>query len=193
MINLFYDTETTGINFKQHSIHEIGMLFEVDGEIKEEFLFKVRPHEKAKITPEALKVCGVTQSEIVVYPPMDVVHRKIIKVLGTYVDKFDKTDKIRLIGFNNRGFDDNFFRMFFELNKDAFFSSWFWSDTGDVLVLASEYLKGERRKNMPSFKLHRVASELGIEVDKTKTHNALYDAKLTRKIYRIVTGIDFEI
>ena len=82
--------------------------------------------------------------------------------------------------------------MFFNLNGDTFFGSYFWSDSIDVLVLASEYLE-DRRVDMPSFKLKRVATELGIVFDKTDLHGALFDAMLTRQIYRIVTGLDLEI
>ena len=46
---------------------------------------------------------------------------------------------------------------------------------------------------MPSFKQHRVARELGIEVDEDRLHDASYNVELTRGIYRIVTGLDIEL
>jgi len=36
--------------------------------------------------------------------------------------------------------------------------------------------------------IHRVATTLGIKLDKKALHNASYDVVLTREIYRIVTG-----
>jgi DNA polymerase III epsilon subunit-like protein len=60
------------------------------------------------------------------------------------------------------------------------------------MILSAEYLK-HRRPQMPSFKLHRVALELGISIDKSQQHEALYDARLTREIYQIVTGLREEL
>jgi DNA polymerase-3 subunit epsilon len=41
---------------------------------------------------------------------------------------------------------------------------------------------------MENFKLSTVAKELVIITDETKLHDALYDIKLTRAIYTIVTN-----
>ena len=192
IVKFFYDLETTGLDFRKHSIHQISGFVEVNEEIQSEFDFQVRPHPKALIEPEALKKCGVLENDILQYPKMEVIYKLIIKMLSHYIDKYDKTDKAFLVGFNNSKFDDIFFRAWFEQNKDKFFGSWFWSHSLDTMVLASQYLI-ERRQTMPSFKLHRVAMELGIDVDPSRFHDAMYDIVLTRRIYRIVTGIDFEL
>lgn len=192
MIKIFYDTETTGTNYKLNSIHQLAGIIEIDGDIIEEFDFRMRPHEKAIITPEALKVCNKTLEEILAYPSYKETYRAVKKMLDAYIDRYDAKNKAKLIGFNNRSFDDDFFRMFFELCGDTFFNSYFWSDSIDVLVLASHYLE-DRRPEMPTFKLKRVALELGITYDKSELHGAPFDAMLTRQIYRIVTGIDLEI
>jgi DNA polymerase-3 subunit epsilon len=192
VIKMFYDLETTGTNSKKHSIHHISGLIEVDGEVDLVFDYKVRPHQKAVIEQEAMTICGVTAVEISKYPTMKSVHKKIQVMLSTYVDRFDNTDKIFLVGFNNRSFDDDFFRKFFELNDDPYFNAWFWSDSHDVMVLASVYLQ-ERRYRMPAFKLKSVAKELGLIVDESKLHEADYDIELTREIYRIVTGLELEM
>lgn len=191
IVKIFLDLETTGVNPKRHSIHQIAGLVEVDGEVLEEFDIKVRPHPKAEITPEALTACNVTKEQILAYEPMEKGYRKLVKILGKYVDKYNAKEKAYLVGFNNRAFDDIFLRRWFTQNGDSFFGSYFWTDTLDVLVLASQYLIG-RRSTMPSFKLKRVALELGIEVDKSKLHDAYYDIHLTRDIYQIVTGLEIE-
>src|SRR5690606_11562747 len=107
-------------------------------------------------------------------------------ILGRYVDKFRKQDKLHLVGYNNRGFDDPFLRAWFVQNGDNYFGSWFWSDSIDVLVLASEYLRASRH-TMENFKLMTVAKELGIEFDESKLHDALYDVKITRALYNRVS------
>ena len=192
MIKIFYDAETTGTNPKLHSIHRLSGMIEVDGHIVQEFDFCIKPHPKAKIDLAALKISGVSIDDILEYPEMEIVFKQLKLMLSTYIDVYNPKQKAYLVGYNNRAFDDVFLRVFFELCENNFFGSYFWSDSHDTLVLASLYLE-DRRANMPSFKLSRVASELGIVVDEKELHDALYDAKLTRKIYRIVTGIELEI
>jgi len=179
---LFYDTETTGTNYMKHSIIELSGIIEIDGEIKETFEYVVRPHAKAAIEPAALKTNGHKFEDLPTYPEMPRVHQLLTEALSKYVDKYDKKDKFHLVGFNNRGFDDNFLRMFFNLCNDDFFGAYFWADTIDAMVLASKYLVDVRHE-MPSFKLHRVAKTLGIAVDDSKLHEALYDSVLAREIY----------
>ena len=192
MVKVFYDLETTGLNYKKHSIHQLAGLVEVDGEVVETFDIRMAPHPKAEVTPEALKTAGVTEEQIQAYPPQIVGYKKFTAMVEKYIDKYNPTSKAFLVGFNNRYFDDPFLRMLFELNGDQFIGSRVWSDTIDVLVLASEYLQ-DRRHLMPSFKLKRVAMTLGIAVDQTLLHDGVYDVQLTREIYRIVTGKVMEL
>jgi DNA polymerase-3 subunit epsilon len=157
----------------------------IDGETKEEFNFKVKPHEKAIIEEEALNVGGVTLEQIQSYDDMLTVYIKIIEMLEKYVDKFNKADKFHLCGYNNAAFDNQFFRAFFTQMNDKYFGSWFWSDSIDVFVLASNYLKSKRNE-LNDFKLATVAEYLGIKVDREKTHDAIYDIKLTHDIFKVI-------
>lgn len=192
IIKFFYDLETTGVDERRHGIHQISGCIEVDGELMEAFNFKVQPNPKALIEPEALSVGNVTEEQIKAYPPMREIYLKIIKILSKYVDKYNPRDKMYLVGFRNSSFDDKFFRAWFLQNQDAYFGSWFWGNSLDVSIQASEYLINRRAK-MLNFKLKTVAKELGLEVDEERLHDAEYDIKLTRSIYRIVTGLDLEI
>ena len=189
---MFYDIETTGVNVRRHSIHQIAGYIEIDGAIVEEFNIKSQPHPKCEYDPIALKTCKVTEEQLKGYQPMKEAHRELINILDKYVDRYDKTQKMFQVGFNNRAFGDVFLRAWFEQCGDRFYTSWFWSDSLDVMVLASEYLIN-RRSQMPSFKLKRVAKELGIKVDETKLHDAFYDVFLTREIYMIATGLEIEV
>lgn len=174
------DTETTGTNHWQHSIHQLSGMIIIDGEIKETFDFKVAPHPKAKIDPEALKVSGVTEEQIRAYPDQATVYAQIIEILSKYVDKYDKTDKFFFAGYNAL-FDNSFVRAFFKQCGDEYFGSWFWSGTLDVMVLALYILSGVRHK-MTNFKLATVAEYLGIDVEEEKLHDATYDIYLTYQI-----------
>jgi DNA polymerase-3 subunit epsilon len=192
MIKIFLDLETTGVDSTKHSIHQIAGLIEVDEEVVESFNLKTRPHPKAIIEPEAMKVCGVTAEQIQAYPEMKSVYRKLLALFSKYIDRYNPKDKAFMVGYNNRASDDIFLRAWFKQNGDSYMGSWFWSDSLDVMVLASEYLQ-QRRAAMPTFKLVRVAMELGIVVEEKKLHEAGYDVYLTREIYRIVTGREVEI
>lgn len=190
----FFDLETTGVMHWKNGIHQISGLIEIDGETKDCFDFKVKPNPKAVIEPDALKIAGVTEEQVLAYPEMGDVFTVIESKLALYVDKFNKKDKFFLVGYNNSSFDNQFFRAFFVQNakteKDAqfgnFFGSWFWSDSHDVMVLASKYL-AEKRHEMEDFKLKTVAKMLGLEIDESKLHDAVYDIMLTKQIYEIVS------
>lgn len=186
MIRIFYDLETTGLNYWQHSIHQIGLLIEVNGLLVEQVEYKVQPNPKARVEAQALEVAGVSKEVIMAYEPMQQVFKKLITLLKKYINAFDKQQKAHLIGFNNRSFDDKFFRAWFVQNGSTYFGAYFWADSIDVLCLASQHLMS-RRKDMKSFKLHEVATTLGIEVDESKLHDAVYDIELTRLIYQKIT------
>jgi len=182
----FFDLETTGVQYWKNGIHQLSGAIMIDGEIKERFDFKVCPHEKCIIEDEALKIGNVTKEQVLSYPKMDVIYREIIKLVSKYVDKYNKTDKFHLVGYNNGPFDNQFFRAFFVQNLDNYFGSWFWSDSIDVMVLASNKLKAERSK-MTDFKQKTVAKQLGIDVDESKLHNAEYDIDLCINIFKLVS------
>lgn len=179
---LFYDTETTGVNPRKNGIHQISGIIDIDGIIKETFDFRVQPNPAAIIEEEALKISGVSREQVEVYTPMRQVYNELIKILSQYVDKYNKKDKFHLSGYNNRSFDDQFLRAWFKQNLDEYFGSWFWSDSLDVLVLASHKLRKER-STLENFKLHTIAKRFEIPVDDTKLHDAIYDIELTRDIF----------
>lgn len=182
---LFFDLETTGVNPGKNGIHQISGQIVIDGEVKESFDFHVQPNPKAIIEDEALKVAGVTREQIMAYPPMREVYNQFVAMLAKYVNKYDKKDKFFLVGYNNAAFDNQFLRGFFLQNGDNYFGSWFWSNTLDVMVLASHHL-ARRRHEMENFKLATVAKFMGINVDDEALHDAFYDISLTREIYKII-------
>lgn len=101
----FYDLETTGTNPGRNGIHQISGEIVIDGKSVETFDFKVQPNPKAQVEDAALAVGGVTREQIMAYPPMGQVYTQLVTMLAKYVNKYDKTDKFHLVGYNNRGFD----------------------------------------------------------------------------------------
>jgi DNA polymerase-3 subunit epsilon len=180
---LFYDIETTGLSFTKNGIHQISGCIEIDGVEKEVFDFKVAPNPTLEISDEALKISGKTREEVMAYPSMDVVYKQFVALLAKYVDKYEKKDKFFLVGYNNSSFDNQFLREWFIQNGDKYYGSWFWPNTLDVYILATQKFL-HNRCEMVDFKLKTVCKEAGIEVDESKLHDAIYDIELTRKLYK---------
>jgi DNA polymerase-3 subunit epsilon len=181
----FYDLETTGLDSQKNAIHQMSGKIVIDGVEKTTFNFKVRPFIGALIDETALKIGHVTEEQIMLYPSCHQNYIAFVTLIQKYVNRFDTGDKFHLVGYNNASFDNHFLRNFFKVNKDDYFGSYFWSDSIDVMVLASHYLKNDRH-NIYDFKLKTVAKWLKIEVDAKRLHDAEYDIELTEKIYNII-------
>ena len=190
IINVFYDTETTGFNPRLHTLHQIAGSIEVNNKEVQTFNFKCRPYEKAKVDATALDVCGLTEMDLLSRADsFAICYAKFTDLIKQYIDPHNRQQKAFLIGYNNRAFDDVFLRTMFELNNDDFFGSLFWSDSIDVLCLASQYLQGVRH-NMKNFKLGTVAQTFGLAWCEIAAHDAAYDARKTQEIYNIIrTGL----
>ena len=182
---LFFDLETTGIKYWKNGIHQISGEIVIDGETKETFNYNVCPNPQCEVDETALQVCGVTREQIFAYPDMHEVYLEFVNMLSKYVDKYNKDDKFFLVGYNNAPFDNSFLKAFFVQNGDSFFYSWFWVNSLDVMVLATQHLMMKRHL-MKDFKQETVARMLGIELDSSKLHDAAYDIWLTRQIYEAV-------
>ena len=183
---LFFDLETTGIKYWRNGIHQISGAVVIDGETKETFNFHVCPHPKCEVDQQALDVCHVTREQIFAYPPMQTVYQQLVQLLGKYVDKYNKQDRFFLVGYNNASFDNAFLKAFFVQNGDNYFYSWFWVNSIDVMVLATQHLLA-KRKQMVDFKHETVARTLGIQLDPNLLHDASYDIQLTKAIYDKLT------
>jgi len=174
---LYFDTETTGLDENVHDIIQIAGVIEIDGEIKEKFNYKIKPFNMSEVSYEALETNGFTLDAINKFDAPDEVLRKLIVLMGQYVDRFDPADKFYPAGYNVQ-FDLNFLRAFFEKNNDKFFGSWFyWRPIDPLPVL---YLFETLGKiHLPNYKLTTVCELLGIEF---KAHDAFEDIEATMKV-----------
>lgn len=111
---LFFDLETTGVKFWRNGIHQIGGIVDIDGQEAERFDIRLAPNPAATIEQEALDVAGVTLEQVQSYQPMEDGYRQLVSILSKYVNKFNKKDKMYLVGYNNAGFDNKFLRALFE-------------------------------------------------------------------------------
>jgi len=183
----FVDTETTGLNAFHNGIHQISAIVEIDGEVAETLDIYVKPFEKDRIETAALRVSDTTKEDLESYPPPSKVYQYLISVLDKYIDKYDKTDKFLMVGYNVR-FDDEFLRAWFKKNGDNYYGSYYMWPAFDVANVAALLLL-DQRKNMKDFKLMTVAEKLGIEINPDNVHNATYDIEITRKMYQTVVKL----
>lgn len=138
-------------------------------------------------------MAGVTLEQVQSYQPMEDGYRQLVGILSKYVNKFDKRDKMYLVGYNNAGFDNSFLRALFQQCGDKYFGSWFYPNCMDVYVMVTPFLMGARN-DMENFKLMTVAKTMGIEIDENKLHDATYDIELTRDIfYKIINKMDVKL
>jgi DNA polymerase III subunit epsilon len=178
----YYDLETTGTDSKKNAIHQIAVGYLINGEIRYKE-FKMCPFEGAIIDPKALEVGGKTEDEIKSYPPQNVVFLEFIMFLEGLIDKCNNKDKFHLAGYNIMAFDNQFLRNWFGMNGNNYFGSYFWSDSIDVMALASNYLR-KHRATMLNFKQGTVAKKLGINVDESRLHDAVYDLEICIQIHK---------
>ncbi len=184
MKTLFVDCETTGTDHTKHGLIQMAGALFVETQMVGQFNYMARPFESDVIEDEALEVNGRTREEIAIFPDPGVVYGEFVRLLGQHCNKYDRMDKIHMIGYN-ANFDSDFIREFFKKNDDEFFGSWFFWPVIDVANLAGLRLM-QRRQALPNFRLMTVAKHLGISLD-GDPHEALYDIKVTMRLFNLLT------
>lgn len=174
---LYFDVETTGLDAKLNDIIQLSGIIEINGEIKETFNLKMQPFDWTTISSEALNVTGTTDEMLKSYGTPQKAFSDFIGLLSTYVDRYDKTDKMYAAGYNVQ-FDIGFLREFFLKNGDVYFGSWFSGRVIDPLYLCS-YFDLMGKFSLPNYKLATVCDHLGIEI---QAHDALSDIQATRNL-----------
>lgn len=183
---MYYDLETTGLSPNQHGIIQFAGLLEIYGELKMELSYHVKPYPDDLLDGQALAVTGTTTEMMAGYDdPTDALNWIIERTSAHLSGRRD--DKIWLCGYNNAAFDDHFMRAWFlKAGKDKWaFGNLFWNESLDMRIICGAALKSDRPK-MPNFKLKTVCEHLGVTVDDTQTHKAMYDAELVRALSRKV-------
>lgn len=183
---IYLDVETTGVNFGKDSIHQIAGLIEIDGEVIEEYNIKMKPYHFDLLPDDYVTpVGGITKEMMQDYTTQEQGFKQFGILVSKYVDRYVKTDKMFVAGYNCQSFDMSFVRQWFLRNGSSFFGSFFYSHSIDAMLLASYFLMNERDK-LDNFKLETVAKYLGVSVEGEGYHDALSDIYVTRKIIQIV-------
>jgi DNA polymerase III epsilon subunit-like protein len=179
---LWIDTETTGTDPVIHDVIQIGCVMELAGVPCFEREWKCAPINKEYVTEEILKFHGIKREDLLNLPDPRSVKNAFESFISSYVDKFNKQDKIVLAGFNTK-FDYDMLRSWFGKLGDKYFGSWFFWSVIDVANELAKYAayKGLRLRNM---KLGTCCEHFGIPI---RAHDALSDIKATRDLYLRLT------
>lgn len=185
---LFFDLETTGFGAEKCAIIQLGgIMCDLSTDMKltpvDAINIKMKPRKGKWIDKRALEVTDMQLSDVLTWKDDRDQFMKFIKFLDKHCDRFNKLDKIKLAGYNNAHFDQDFLRQWFLDNDNQFYGAYFWSDCIDVMCEASRYLTFYRM-GMNNFTLGNVAYALGIEPDKSQLHDGMYDIKITFKIFK---------
>ncbi len=181
---LYIDTETTGRNPVKNDVIQISGFIEIDGIIKESFDLKCQPFSYENIEMEALAVNGQTVETLKTFETPRDTYNKFTKILGTYVNKFDRNDKFYVAGYNVR-FDLDFLKSFFEKNNDVYFGSWFnWKCIDPLPIL--HFLEYQGKIKLDNYKLSTVCEYYKIELD---AHDAANDILATREVIKYLAKL----
>jgi len=187
---LYLDIETTGLT-PQHGIVEIGFIVEIDGEIKEESLFKIKPFPEDMLSQSAMDITGYTEEDLMSFEDAHTVKNKIFKIFDKYVDRYDKNDKFILAGYNIRSFDFPMLLNWFSKMNERYFGAYVDFKTKlDVLAMLENMRVVGVLKNTRFTKLTEVCEEYGIELK--DAHSSIADIKATRDLYKKLIKIIFD-
>lgn len=183
-MKIFYcDVETTGLDPKVHEVVQLSYLIEIEGKLQGEGNLWIRPRRLDMVSPDALRIAGKTIEDLKGYPLGVHAYKELTKVLGRYIDKFNRADKFVWAGQNAR-FDMDFVRAFFVDQGDQYFGSWFESQPTDLISVARFCSMGGLL-TFPNYKLQTICETLGVDL---KPHDALDDVRATRKCLKALLG-----
>lgn len=187
---LWFDCETSGLIPDKNALLQLAALIEIDGKVEEEINLFMRPLLKNTIDEEALKIGGFSEPQVRNFPPNETQFKKFLAAITKYVDRYDKSDKFILAGYNISSFDEPFLRQFFADNavtkKDRqygnYFGSYFAWPKRDIQTYVAEHYS-ELGLRLPDFKLETLCAYYSIDI---QAHDALSDILATRTLYTIL-------
>jgi len=192
-MNIVYlDSETTGLDEVENDIVTLAGIIEIDGVVKEEFDYKLRPFNPDNIEPEAMKINGFTKEEVMAFPPAIEAITDLENRLSKYVNRFKKAktmeEKFVPAG-QNVDFDIRFLSNTYKKAGNNYFFSMIDYHKLD-LVGFSMWLKIKGFIDIPNIKLETMAKYFDVPI---VAHNAMSDIQATREIIlKILERLDFK-
>jgi DNA polymerase-3 subunit epsilon len=185
---LFIDTETTGLFEHINHIWQIAAIYDEDGKFKAKFEMKAAPPPDAKFNKDSLETSNITMEELWEIKNDQRDLKEMFEAwLSELINKFNSDDKMFFAAYNSATFDYPFCRQLWKNHNDNFFGSFFWFPDLDIMRIAAWALNKQRHL-LPNFKLATVAKAVGIPIDTSKQHSAMYDCRIARQIYYAIEG-----
>lgn len=181
MYTMWIDTETGGVNPARNALLQLAGCVEEQGRILCEFNWQMKPMPKDTIEQKALDITGFKMEEILKWQDSELVYNEFLEMCDTYINKYDKNDKMVFAGYNAQ-FDKNFMYHWFKKHGNKFFFSYFYGMPMDIGSFVLSYCIKHDLK-LRNHKLSTVAEHFGITAD---FHDAMADIVVTREIYRRV-------
>lgn len=183
--SFWFDVETTGVDPEYCAIVQLAGIVEVGGKPVEEVELKMRPFDGADISMEALSVNSMTIEQVNSFEPWEKGMKKLIKLFDQYVDRYDKQDKMVVMGYRV-DFDSSFLRAYFKrMGGDIAkfgYGSRFFNCPVDVMTLVGMHVLDQDIR-LQNFKLSTVCAHFGIDLD---AHDAMNDIRATRRLYQVL-------
>ena len=177
---IFIDTETGGVNPEKAALIQLSGIIRIDKKDVEKFNFYIKPFENSEVNEKALEVQGRTLEELKAekYVEEKEVYKQFVNLLDKYVDKYDRTDKFIVAGYNVR-FDIDMLKAFFQRHGNNFLFSYLDSSMLDPLYSIRLLQVSGILPVLENNKLETWCKHFGIEL---KAHDSLEDVKATKKI-----------
>lgn len=177
---IFIDTETGGVNPEKAALIQLSGIIRIDKKDVEKFNFYIKPFENSEVTEKALEVQGRTLEELKTdkYVEEKEVYKQFINILDKYIDKYDRTDKFIVAGYNVR-FDVDILKAFFQRHGNNFLFSYLDSSMLDPLYSIRLLQIAEVLPVLENNKLETWCKHFGIEL---KAHDSLGDIEATKKL-----------
>lgn len=177
---LCLDLETSGFDPNKCAITEIAAIPIINGVKGEPFVSYVRPHEGARIDPEALKITKMTYDQLWKFPEPK-------EVIESFLDWVDSKETMFTLLGHNVPFDRRFLYSFFTRNAaHGDFVTRFRPDDVCTEDMARKALKN--KSNAPkSMSLGSLCKYFDIKLD--NAHSALPDIEATYELYQILKAM----
>lgn len=177
---IFIDTETGGVNSEKAALIQLSGIIRIDKKDVEKFNFYIKPFENSEVTEKALEVQGRTLEELKTekYIEEKEVYKQFVNLLDKYIDKYDRTDKFVVAGYNVR-FDVDILKAFFQRHGNNFLFSYLDSSMLDPLYSIRLLQIAEVLPVLENNKLETWCKHFGIEL---KAHDSLEDIEATKKL-----------
>ena len=177
---IFIDTETGGVNPEKSALIQLSGIIRIDKKDIEKFNFYIKPFENSEVNEKALEVQGRTLEELKTdkYVEEKEVYKQFINLLDKYIDKYDRTDKFVVAGYNVR-FDVDILKAFFQRHGNNFLFSYLDSSMLDPLYSIRLLQIAEILPVLENNKLETWCKHFGIEL---KAHDSLEDIEATKKL-----------